>query len=108
VTPVGRFLRRLSIDELPQLFNVFVGRMSLVGPRPALPAEVEQYTSWQRRRLSVRPGITCLWQVYHRGDKDFTKWMESDLEYVDQWSLKLDFIILINTLVKVITGEGAY
>jgi len=108
ITRAGRFLRRFSIDELPQLFNVFIGRMSLVGPRPALPGEVEQYASWQRRRLSVRPGITCLWQVYHRGEGDFKKWMQSDLEYVDHWSLLLDSKILMKTLMAVVFGRGAY
>lgn len=107
ITPVGRFLRKFSIDELPQLFNVFVGRMSLVGPRPALPREVEQYAAWERRRLSVRPGITCLWQAYHRGEKEFKRWMETDLEYVDNWTLTLDFKILLKTIIAVLTGKGA-
>lgn len=108
ITWIGRFLRKFSIDELPQLLNVFVGRMSLVGPRPALPGEVEQYEAWERRRLSVRPGITCLWQAYHRGEKSFEKWMQSDLDYVDNWSLSLDFRILVKTIFAVITGKGAY
>lgn len=108
VTPVGRFLRRFSLDELPQLFNVFVGRMSLVGPRPALASEVQKYAPWQRRRLSMRPGITCLWQAYHRDEKDFEKWMQSDLDYLDHWSLGLDFKIFIKTCVAVIGGRGAY
>lgn len=108
ITFVGKLLRKFSIDELPQLFNVFAGRMSLVGPRPALPREVEQYTPSERRRLSVRPGITCLWQAYHRGEKDFQKWMQSDLDYVDEWSLSLDFRIFVRTLFVVIMGRGAY
>jgi len=108
ITPVGRFLRRSSIDELPQLFNVFVGRMSLVGPRPALPQEVAKYEPWQRRRLSMRPGIACLWQVYHRDETDFEKWMQSDLDYVDHWSLGLDFRILMKVILTVVTGKGAY
>ena len=108
MTFLGRVLRKFSIDEFPQLFNVFVGRMSLVGPRPALPAEVEQYTASERRRLSVRPGITCLWQAYHRGEKDFKKWMQSDLDYVDNWSLALDFRILVRTIFVVMAGRGAY
>ena len=108
ITFVGRFIRRYSIDELPQLLNVFTGRMSLVGPRPALSREVDQYVAWERRRLSVRPGITCLWQAYHRGEKDFHKWMQSDLDYVDTWSLALDFRILAKTIFVVLIGRGAY
>jgi exopolysaccharide biosynthesis polyprenyl glycosylphosphotransferase len=108
ITLIGKLLRKFSIDELPQLFNVFFGRMSLVGPRPALPKEVEQYSASERRRLSVRPGITCLWQAYHRGEKDFRKWMQSDLDYVDNWSLALDFRILARTIFVVLVGKGAY
>ncbi len=104
----GHFLRKFSVDELPQLFNVFLGRMSLVGPRPALPDEVEQYTSMERRRISVRPGITCLWQAYHRGEKSFKNWMQSDLDYVDQWSLGLDFKIFTKTILVVLSAKGAY
>jgi len=87
VTGVGRILRKLSIDELPQLWNVLRGDMSLVGPRPPLPAEVAKYERWQRRRLSMRPGITCIWQVSGRSDVGFNRWMEMDLEYIDNWSL---------------------
>ena len=108
ITPFGHFLRKFSVDELPQLFNVFLGRMSLVGPRPALPDEVEQYTSMERRRISVRPGITCLWQAYHRGEKSFKNWMQSDLDYVDQWSLGLDFKIFTKTILVVLSARGAY
>lgn len=108
ITPVGKFLRRFSLDELPQLFNVLVGRMSLVGPRPALPSEVKQYAPWQRQRLSMRPGITCLWQAYHRDEKDFEKWMQSDSDYVDHWSPGLDFKILVKTIAAVLGGKGAY
>jgi len=108
ITPLGRFLRKTSIDELPQLFNVFIGRLSLVGPRPALPRETSKYEPWQRRRLSVRPGITCLWQVWHRGEGDFEKWVKNDLEYVDNWSLWLDFKIFVRTLLVVLSGKGAY
>jgi exopolysaccharide biosynthesis polyprenyl glycosylphosphotransferase len=108
ITPLGKFLRRTSIDELPQLFNVFLGRLSLVGPRPPLEKEVKEYRHWQRRRLSIRPGITCLWQAYHRDEKDFEKWAKSDLEYVDNWSLLLDFQIFMRTILTVITGKGAY
>jgi exopolysaccharide biosynthesis polyprenyl glycosylphosphotransferase len=108
ITPMGKLLRRFSIDELPQLFNVFMGTMSLVGPRPGLPKEVEKYEPWQRRRLSMRPGIACLWQVYHRDENDFEKWMQSDLNYVDNWSLASDFKIIIKTILGVIVGRGAY
>lgn len=108
VTPAGKILRKFSIDELPQLFNVFVGHMSLIGPRPPIPEEVRNYQSWQRRRLSMRPGITCLWQVKGRNKVDFDEWMKLDLEYLDNWSLWLDFKILGKTLPAVLFGRGAY
>jgi exopolysaccharide biosynthesis polyprenyl glycosylphosphotransferase len=109
ITPVGKFLRKFSIDELPQLFNVFAGHMSLVGPRPPLSSEVLQYEPWQRRRLSMRPGITCLWQVSNRGKRiDFDEWMKLDLQYIDSWSLGLDFKILLKTIPVVMFGIGAY
>jgi exopolysaccharide biosynthesis polyprenyl glycosylphosphotransferase len=107
ITPVGRFLRKFSIDELPQLFNVFIGHMSLVGPRPPIPKEVAQYEPWQRRRLSMRPGLTCLWQISGRNRIDFKQWMELDLEYIDTWSLKQDFFILAKTVPVVLLGVGA-
>jgi exopolysaccharide biosynthesis polyprenyl glycosylphosphotransferase len=107
VTPVGRWMRKFSIDELPQLWNVVKGDMSLVGPRPPLPAEVAQYDRWQRRRLSMKPGITCLWQVMGRNKLTFDTWMKLDLEYIDNWSLTLDFKILARTVYVVLTGYGA-
>jgi exopolysaccharide biosynthesis polyprenyl glycosylphosphotransferase len=108
VTPVGRFLRRTSLDEFPQLYNVLLGDMSIVGPRPPLPEEVKQYERWQRRRLSMKPGLTCLWQVNGRNKiNDFKKWMELDLHYIDNWSLKLDLKIFIKTIFAVLIGRGA-
>jgi len=108
VTPVGRFLRRTSIDELPQLFNVLRGDMSLVGPRPPLPHEVEQYNGWQRRRLSVKPGLTCLWQVSGRSTLGFEKWVELDLRYIDHWSPWLDLKIMLRTVPAVVSLKGAW
>jgi exopolysaccharide biosynthesis polyprenyl glycosylphosphotransferase len=107
VTPLGRILRRSSIDEWPQFWNVLKGDMSLVGPRAPLPEEVREYTRWQRRRLSVKPGITCLWQVSGRNEIDFHEWMKLDLHYIDNWSLLLDFKILLRTFPVVLLGKGA-
>jgi exopolysaccharide biosynthesis polyprenyl glycosylphosphotransferase len=107
VTQLGRFLRKSSIDELPQFWNVLKGDMSLVGPRAPLPEEVKEYTRWQRRRLSVKPGITCLWQVSGRNEIDFHEWMKLDLHYIDNWSLLLDFKILLRTFPVVLFGKGA-
>ena len=107
ITGVGRFLRRSSLDELPQLLNVLKGEMSLVGPRPPIPQEVERYEPWQRRRLAMKPGITCLWQVSGRSHLDFGTWMELDLAYIDHWSLWLDLKILVLTVPAVFSGRGA-
>lgn len=107
LTPIGSFLRKSSIDELPQLINVLKGEMSLVGPRPPIPSEVEKYERWQKRRLSMKPGLTCLWQISGRSELDFDTWMKLDLEYIDNWSLTLDFIILLKTIPAVLSGRGA-
>jgi lipopolysaccharide/colanic/teichoic acid biosynthesis glycosyltransferase len=107
VTKVGRVLRKTSIDELPQLINVFKGDMSLVGPRPPIPSEVNEYVLKDRRRLSMRPGITCLWQINGRNAIPFEKWMELDRQYIDQWSLWLDLKILAKTIPAVLRGSGA-
>jgi exopolysaccharide biosynthesis polyprenyl glycosylphosphotransferase len=108
ITPIGRFLRKTSIDELPQLFNVLTGEMSLVGPRPLPVRDYEGFNEdWQRRRFSVKPGITCLWQVRGRSSIPFEEWMELDLQYIDKWSLWLDFQILLRTIPAVLRGTGA-
>jgi lipopolysaccharide/colanic/teichoic acid biosynthesis glycosyltransferase len=107
ITRVGSILRKTSIDELPQFFNVLKGDMSLVGPRPPLPKEVVQYDRWQRRKLAVKPGLTCLWQVNGRNNVDFEDWMKLDLEYIDNWSLWLDTKILVKTVPAVFRREGA-
>lgn len=108
ITKVGKILRKTSIDELPQLWNILTGDMSLVGPRPPLPAEVKMYEPWHRRRLSMRPGLTCLWQVSGRNKiTDFDEWAALDLEYIDRWSLWLDLVILLKTVPVVLFGIGA-
>lgn len=108
VTPIGRFLRKTSLDELPQFWNVLVGEMSIVGPRPPIPAEVAKYNRQQRRRLSVKPGITCIWQVSGRNQVDFGRWMEMDLEYIDNWSLWLDLKLFLQTVPAVVFTRGAH
>lgn len=108
ITPLGRFLRRSSLDELPQLFNVLKGDMSIVGPRPQIPSEVDQYEPWHYRRLEVTPGITCLWQVSGRSSIGFEEWMRLDMEYVKMRSLSFDLKILLLTLPAIIARKGAY
>lgn len=108
ITKIGNFLRKSSLDEFPQFINVIKGEMSVVGPRPPVPEEVNNYQHWQRRRLSMRPGITCLWQISGRNNVGFDQWMKLDLEYIDNWSLWLDFKILVKTIPVVIFAKGAY
>ena len=107
ITRIGAFIRKTSIDELPQLWNVLKGDMSLVGPRPPIPAEVAQYERWQMRRLSMRPGITCVWQVSGRNNIDFETWMKLDLQYIDNWTLFLDIKLLLKTIPVVLFRQGA-
>jgi len=108
VTRVGRLLRRYSLDELPQFWNVLRGDMSLVGPRPPTPNEVVEYADWQLKRLEIRPGLTCLWQVKGRSNLSFREWMKLDLFYIENWSFWLDIKIIIRTIMVVFKGEGAY
>ncbi len=107
VTKIGRFLRKTGLDELPQLFNILKGEMSLIGPRPPIPSETQQYKRWQLRRLSVKPGLSCFWQIKpDRNSIKFEKWMEMDLAYIDNWSLRLDFLILLKTIKTVFQRTG--
>ena len=107
ITRIGRFLRRTSLDELPQLLNVIRGEMSLVGPRPPLPEEVRRYAWLFRKRLSVKPGVTCIWQISGRNNVSFDRWMEMDHEYIENWSLWLDLKILFLTVPVVLLSKGA-
>jgi exopolysaccharide biosynthesis polyprenyl glycosylphosphotransferase len=108
ITRIGRFLRSTSLDEIPQFYNILIGDMSLVGPRPPIPTEVAQYEPWQLRRLDVRPGLTCLWQISGRSRIGFQEWMRLDLEYIRHQSLALDVKILLRTIPAVLSREGAY
>ncbi len=106
ITKVGKFLRKTSLDEFPQFINVLLGQMSIVGPRPPVPKEVEQYQRWQLRRLSMKPGITCIWQVSGRNKIGFDDWMKLDLQYIDNWSLNLDFMLILKTVKVVFASDG--
>jgi lipopolysaccharide/colanic/teichoic acid biosynthesis glycosyltransferase len=108
ILPVGHFLRKYSLDELPQLFSVLKGDLSLVGPRPPLQTEFKEFDLWHRRKLSVKPGLTCLWQISGRNKiSNFDDWAKLDLEYIDKWSIWLDLKILLKTIPAVLSGKGA-
>lgn len=107
ITRIGRFLRKSGIDEFPQFINVFIGDMSIVGPRPPLPKEVAEYERWQLRRLAMKPGITCLWQVSpDRNSVSFDDWMRLDLEYIDNWKFSLDLVIIFKTIRTMLRADG--
>lgn len=106
VTRIGRVLRKTSFDELPQFFNVMLGDMSVVGPRPPIPSEVEKYEQWQKRRLTMKPGITCTWQVSGRNNISFNEWVKLDLEYIDNWSLTQDMVLIFKTIKAMAAGTG--
>jgi len=108
ITSVGKFLRRSSLDEIPQILNVIKGDMSIVGPRPPLPSEVAGYQPWHRRRLEVKPGITCLWQISGRSQIGFNEWMRLDMEYLKTRSFRADLLIFLKTIPAVIARKGAY
>lgn len=108
ITPLGRLLRKTSLDELPQLWNVIIGDMSLVGPRPPIPSEVTKYTLEERRRLDVKPGLTCIWQVSGRSDIPFEKQVQLDLQYIESQSVWFDILLLLKTIPAVLLGRGAY
>ena len=108
ITTFGKFIRKTSLDELPQFLNVLKGELSLIGPRPPLPTEVEQYTKWQRKRLGIKPGITGLWQVSGRSELSFDEWVRLDAYYIENWSLWLDLQIVLKTIMVVLRGKGAY
>ncbi|WP_237257725.1 sugar transferase [Turicibacter bilis] len=107
ITKIGKFIRKTSLDELPQLFNVLKGSMSLVGPRPAIPREVEQYTAYQKQRLLVKPGLTCIWQVSGRNNIEFDQWVELDIEYIKTRSLWLDIKLILLTIPALLGDENA-
>ena len=108
ITKVGKFIRKYSIDELPQLVNILKGEMSIVGPRPPLPKEVEQYSEYQMQRLLVTPGLTCFWQAYGRSELSFEDWMDMDMKYIKRRSALIDFKLIIKTIFAVIFKRGAY